>query len=67
MAVPSAFVASVIAVALGLESLHRKYSRRRLPPGSASGTDGHRVDGPKTANAKMRRQLGPHCSQIPAG
>jgi Domain of unknown function (DUF1707) len=63
----TAFVASVIAVALGFESLHRRYSRRRLPPGSASGTDGHRVDGPSTASANMWRQLGPHCSQIPAG
>jgi Domain of unknown function (DUF1707) len=33
----TAFVTSVVAVALGFESLHRRYSRRRLPPGSVSG------------------------------
>jgi hypothetical protein len=66
-AICTAFVTSVVAVALGFESLHRTRSRRRLPPGSASGTGGRRVDGSSAASAKLWRQLGPHCSHTPAG
>ena len=39
-AVVTAFVASLIAVTVKLESLYRNRSRRRLPPGPASGQGG---------------------------
>jgi Domain of unknown function (DUF1707) len=58
-AIATSFVAVLIAVTLKAESIHRNRSRRQLPPGPASGTDGPASPGPPGGPPQARPAAGP--------